>query len=247
MGSRSGQFIIVAAAIILIVVVALVATIHQSLEPAPPPPPIYVAVSLVDQSIQAMLVEVLANYTHAAMATHRDGCGLIDVETPGGLEPMGLLFDEEVENLTYVYSGYGLLLAPQNPTFVLAWCTGPLGGGSSTALATVRFNLSALGLTGYSYQVAYTLGAYATHCSTRGGELLCTIDVFQQGRSPVSGLNQSHFYFMSPTGWEASNVAADYGNGTYLVGWAVSVSPAQAPIAVENRFGVFVVIYPPSG
>lgn len=245
MGAGRGQFIILTAAIILIVVVALVAVIHQSTTTPPPsPPPIYAAIATVDQSIRAILVEADANYTHTVIAQEENPCGATSTATLGGGQRLQTLFDEELENLTYIYSGYGLQLEPQSVFLAASWCTGPLGGGSTSALATVTFNLTSLGLTGYRYEAAYTLEAHSAGCSLGATELVCTLEVSQDG-SPLTGLNQSYFYLMSPAGWAASNLAVDYDNGTYTVGWPAQEGGQPSPIAVENQLGVYVVLYPP--
>jgi len=244
-GRKSGQFIIMTAAIILLIIIVLVASIHQAATTTQSPPPLYTAVESVTQSLQTILVASLANYSHTAI--EHEGCGSTIVYTPSGEQPQQNLFDQLIDNLTYIYSEYGLLIAQTQPTYTVAWCTGQLGGGSTTISATFQFNLTSLGLTNYKEELSYSLEAYTPSCTLNADNdnLTCTVTVLQSG-NPLTGLNQSYFYLSQVAGWLQAEHTLDYDNGTYAVSWQLSGTPSTplgATVAVENQFGVYVVIF----
>jgi len=245
-GKKSGQFIVMTAAIILLIIIVLVASIHQTATTTQSPPPLYTAVESVTQSLQTILVTSLANYSHTAIE-QPSTCPYTTVYTPSEEQPQQALFDQLINNLTYIYSEYGLLIAQTQPTYTVAWCTGQLGGGSTTIGATFRFNLTSLGLTNYKEELSYSLEAYTPSCTlnTDNGNLTCTVTVLQSG-NPLTGLNQSYFYLSQVAGWVQAEHTLDYDNGTYAVSWQLSGIPSTLPgatIAVENQFGVYVVTF----
>jgi len=238
MGKKSGQFIIMTAVIILLIIIVLVASIHQTATTTQSPPPIYAAIESVNQSLESILVTSLAYYSHAEIE-QLSGCGA------GGGEPPQTLFDQLVDNLTYIYSEYGLLIQQTRPTYNVSWCTGQLGGGSTTVTATYRFNMTRLGLSNYKDELTYSLEAYTPSCTLNTDNLTCTITVLQSG-SPDEGLNQSYFYLSQGSAWMQAHHSIDYDNGTYSVSWQLTTTPSPgygAPVAVENQFGVYVVTF----
>ncbi|MEM3710453.1 MAG: hypothetical protein QW453_00185 [Thermoprotei archaeon] len=242
MRERSGQFIIITATIILVIIIVLVASIHQTSTTPQSPPPIYASVESVNQSLLTVLVDSLANYSHTVI-TQVGGCSSPQVYTPSPDQPAQMLFNQLISNLTYVYSSYGLLIGQTQPTYTVAWCTGPQGSGSTTISATFRFNLTNLGIYNYRDELRYSLEAYTPSCTINDDTLTCAINVIQAG-SFLSTLNQSYFFLSQDSGWLKAQSAVDYDNGTYTVSWQLEgtpVPPFVATIAVENQQGVYVV------
>jgi hypothetical protein len=245
---NEGQFIILTATIILLVIILFVASLHTSdtHNYVAGTPQIYVAIESVNQSLESAIEVTLGYYTHLAIT--QAACGGNVSATPSQQAEVTRVLDDQLGNLSVLYSGYGLLVKVTQAHFNIYPCTGVDYAGTSSAVATVELNMTGVGLTGFKDTVAYTLEAYTSNCTQGSNNVTCNVTVLQftfgGANMPVQGLNQSFFFLYVGQGWQTATEAVYYGNGTYGVTWQNVASIQKGlPVAVENQYGVYALTF----